>query len=501
MNNCMNGFTEKVANALRSRRLYWAIIGFFVFEALWVAFSARYPMAFDEDFHLGVIKIYSQHWLPFLSGQPEGGNAFGALAADPSYLYHYLMSFPYRLISLFTDSQTAHVIFLRLINVAMVTSGVVLFGKVLAKSGASRLLTNGATLLFALIPTVPLLAGQINYDNLIILLLAWACLLLYGITKECKTRTINLKSWSMLLVALMLSCLVKYAFLPIALAAAVYLVFMIWRTYRGRFKTIGNQLEASYARLSTAWKVCLVVALSVSAVLFAQRYVVNIVAYGDPVPDCAKVISVDSCMEYSPWARNHLLAASKGEVDPNPIAYTWIWMQGLHYRMFFMVNGPPLYTNYPPAPLPSAVAIVILLTGTMALVFYRRQVFGGQPFLLFLFWAPVVYAGFLWAMQTYPQYLSTGQPVAINGRYFIPLLFPMAAVLGRGLSIALRAWPHARAWSAAVILVLFLQGGGVFSFILRSDPDWYWPNQAVVTANQAAQDVLRPIIFIGPKHY
>ena len=48
-----------------------------------------------------------------------------------------------------------------------------------------------------------------------------------------------------------------------------------------------------------------------------------------------------ACMEYGPWARNYRMAARKGYVDPNPLSYTWVWLQGLHYRMFFMISGPP----------------------------------------------------------------------------------------------------------------------------------------------------------------
>ena len=205
-------------------------------------------------------------------------------------------------------------------------------------------------------------------------------------------------------------------------------------------------------------------------------------------------------MEYGPWGRNYRFAVEKGDFTPNPVAYTWHWLQGLHYRLFFTVAGPPAFVNYPPALLPSAAAVLIALFGTVALLFYWRQVFGGQPFLAFLLLMSVVYLCVLWS-QNYAQYAETGQPVAINGRYLIPLLFPLAAVFGRGLSIALRPWPVAKRWAALVVLLFFLQGGGVFSFILRSDADWYWPNPAVVRTNQTAQNALQHIMFIGPKQY
>src|SRR6185312_5810861 len=101
---------RRILTIVSSPRFFWAIVLLLAFQASWIALSARYPMAFDEDFHFGVIRIYAHHLSPFLSGQPPGADAYGAVAHDPSYLYHYLMSFPYRLISLFTDNQTAQVI-------------------------------------------------------------------------------------------------------------------------------------------------------------------------------------------------------------------------------------------------------------------------------------------------------------------------------------------------------------------------------------------------------
>lgn len=483
---------------LGSRRFYRAVIIFFVLEAIWIALSSRFPMAFDEDFHLGVIKVYSHQFLPFLSGQPDGANAYGALAADPSYLYHYLMSFPYRVVAFLTGNQYVQVVVLRLINIGIITAGVLLFRKVLLRAGTSPLLVSVATLLFALIPTVPLLAGQINYDSLFLLALAWVCWLVVTITDDLQRKTLDLKRFVILAVSLLLGCLVKYAFLPIAAAVTAYMVVMVWRTFRRqRFDRV---LGRAYAKVSTRAQIGLVVLVAVGAGLFLQRYGANLVRYHDPVPSCDAVIGVDACTEYGPWARDYALTAVKPAIHPEPLAYVWQWLQGMHYRMFFMVSGPPLFVNYPPSPLPSGVAVVVLIFGAASLAFYWRQVFAGRPFLIFLLGMAAIYTVVL-GLQNYSSYLSTGQPVSINGRYFIPLLLPMVAVAGRGLSVATRRWPQIRAWAAVLVIACFLQGGGVFGFILRSDSSWYWPSPAITNLNQAARDVLAPIMLEGPKYY
>ncbi len=145
--NYMQRVTEAIVGVLGSRRFFYVVLAFFGLSGLWVALSAVFPMAFDEEFHLGIIRVYSGHWLPFLGGQPDGADAYGAVAADPSYLYHYVMSFPYRIIALFTDNEMVQVILLRFINVGLFGLGLVLFRKVLLRAGTSPALTHGAILL------------------------------------------------------------------------------------------------------------------------------------------------------------------------------------------------------------------------------------------------------------------------------------------------------------------------------------------------------------------
>ena len=182
----MKDFLNRVIAILSSRRFFWIIFVFFVFESIWIAFSAIYPMAFDENFHFGLIRVYSHYWLPFLNAQPPHADAYGAVARDPSYLYHYLMSFPYRLIALVVHGQTGQIIILRLLNIGLFSIGLILFRKVLLRARISRALTNMSLLLFALIPIAPQLAAHINYDNLIFPLLPGSAYLLFGLAMKSK---------------------------------------------------------------------------------------------------------------------------------------------------------------------------------------------------------------------------------------------------------------------------------------------------------------------------
>ena len=264
-------FVQVFVAVLRSRRFAVGTLVFFVCEALWIACSAVYPMAFDEEFHLGLIKLYSHHWLPFLSQQPQSTSQFGAISSDPSYLYHYLMSFPYRLLEVLTHNQTAQIIVLRFMNIGFFTLGLLLFYKLLRRAGSSRLLANGVLALFALLPIVPLLSATINYDNLLFPLTAWACLLVVRINEQLAKRNFDLRGLATLVIVCMLSCLVKYAFLPIALAAALFVAVQIWRAFRGHGHQLCEAVRRNYRLVSRRTLFVLLGLVVLSGVLFTQR--------------------------------------------------------------------------------------------------------------------------------------------------------------------------------------------------------------------------------------
>ncbi len=238
---------SRIGEYMGSKKFYRLVLGIFIFEAVWIAVSAAYPQAFDENFHFGMIKVYSHYWLPFLTSQPPHADAYGAVTRDPSYLYHYLMSFPYRLIELLTRNQLTQVIILRFINVGLFAWGIVLFRKVLLRVGTNTALTNLILMLFVLIPIVPQLAAQINYDNLLIPLTAAMILLGFRIMDEIRAKKISSWSIGMLIGFGLLVSLVKYAFLPIFAGIVVFLAIVVIRNYR-------HNLAQFFKQLLNSWK-------------------------------------------------------------------------------------------------------------------------------------------------------------------------------------------------------------------------------------------------------
>jgi len=234
--------------------------------------------------------------------------------------------------------------------------------------------------------------------------------------------------------------------------------------------------------------------------MFWQRDGTNAVHYKTPVPSCSDVLSINECSAYGPWGRNYQASLAKAPFDANPAIYTVRdWLFGLWYRLFFAVSGPAFdFRNYPPLPLPGAASICLGLVGLVVVAALARRIFAGRSNLLLLFLIFSAYSLALWADE-YEQFLQTGQPVAINGRYLVPVLLLAAAIIGRGLSLLLARYPGRRLALASLLMLFLLQGGGVLTFISRSDASWDWPNQTVIHVNDTARRVLAPVLIEGSK--
>jgi hypothetical protein len=497
--------TKRVTAVLGSRRFFRLTLAFFVFEALWIALSAVYPMAFDEDFHFGLIKVYSHYWLPFLSSQPPHAAAFGAVARDPSYLYHYLMSFPYRLIALIIHGQTGQVIALRILDIGLFSVGLSLFRRVLLRAKISPALTNLSLLLFVLIPVVPQVAAHINYDDLLFPLVASLCLLTFRANDELRTGRLAVTTLLAFLTLGFIGTEVKYAFAPIFGGALVFLLAVFYKGHSG-FKQLRRQLGRSWQATAKWLKVSLLALFVISLGLFAQRDGYNLVKYHTFTPDCAAVVSVQSCKAYGPWASNYRahneVLTINGTIHyENPIAYIGSWLYWMWYRLFFAINGPTRnYTNYPPLPLISAAAALIGIAAAAAIIIWRNRIFRHNPYLVFFCLVIGLYTLALW-IDGYAQYRYTNELVTMNGRYLLPILLLVAAIAGRAFSLALRHAPVRKVAISVLVVVLFLQGGGFLTFITRSDPSWDWPNSLVVKANDAARKITKPVLVKGSKYY
>jgi hypothetical protein len=486
---------RRFVTLLGSRTFFRAIMALLVVQAAWIALSGRYPMAFDEDFHLGIIRLYAHHISPFWNSQPQNANMFGAVARDPSYLYQYLMSFPYRLISLFTGDQTIQVLILRAINIGLFAGGVALSRRLMMKTSASRAMIHFCLLVFVLVPITPLLAAQINYDNLLLPITALALLMTVNFNQSlAKQKRPDTKLLLQLLVLCILASLVKYAFLPLFVAIFGFVIVRLWQSYRSPAEAC-RQLLSGWKHVGRRLRLGLVLALLLASGLFVQRYGVNLVRYHEPVPDCSQVLSVKQCSKYGPWIRNYNLKLANIGGPHSPLTFTADWFYGMWLRSFFAVDGPATdFQTRGPLLIPGLSAIFFAVVGAVAVLTAAPKVLRryDAPVLWLFAAAPAVYIGALW-LDDYRAFLTTGQAVAINGRYLLPVLLPMLLIAVMAINEFVRDKLAAKAILATSVIVCLAWGGGTLTYILRSNDAWYWPSPAVRTANHAVQRIVGPI--------
>jgi hypothetical protein len=492
-------FSQRLVGWLAAEPFFWIIVAVLVIQAAWIALSGSYPMAFDENFHFGIIQLYAHHLSPFWGNQPAAANAFGAVGRDPSYLYQYLMSFPYRLISVFTHDQTIMVLILRALNIALLASSLPIFRRLLQKNGASKALVQSCLAIFVLLPVVPLLAAQINYDNMMVPLTALTLLTTVQLNERLAIRkALDVRACLAVLCLCLATSLVKYSFLPIFVVVVLFLAIRFRQVY-GNPRQLWWSVRAGVRTSSRRSLLVLGCAALVGIGLFIQRDGINVIRYHNPAPDCSQVLTVQQCSAYGPWERDYAYQLAQQQSHaPKPSSVTFIgdWFYGMWLRSFFAVGGPATgYESREPVPIPSLVAIVLVVAGLVALVFTGRRLLRryNAPVLWLFAAVSLAYLAALW-LDEHRSYEKTGQPVAINGRYLLPVLPLILVVLALAYGELLKHHPRARLLLVGITIVSLLWGGGALTYILRSNDTWYWSATPVYDVNHAVQHVVGPLV-------
>jgi hypothetical protein len=505
---------RKILTFLGSRPFLYLIVGIFAFEALWIAFTGRYPGAFDENFHLGLIQLYAKHWLPFLDAQPPNAEVYGAVARDPSYLYHYLMSFPYRVIAVFTHSQPAQIIILRIINVGLATVSLLLYAKILRRCRLSSGAQNAIMLLFTTVPVLPLLAGQINYDNLLFVLVALVVLMTIRFTEYVQKGILSGQLLGKILIISIFASLTKYAYLALFAGLVLYLCLLIFSHRKSLFSTGLRPLLRRYWQAFHRWHIVwLGVLFIIASGLFLQRYGINLVRYHTPVPDCAQVITVDKCLAYAPWQRDYLYVQDHTDWKREHIGtYANMWIHQMLRETYFTVYGAFFphttvvsYKTGEPLPFMIILGWTLFISGVVAILWYLPRLWRDPTLRLFILMT-VLYASVLF-VQNYKMYVETAVPVAIHGRYLLPLLPLLGVLYFRAYTHVFRYAQtrfrffalHRASWLIGAWVVLLLicsQGGGLLTHTIRSDSNWFWQeSNAAQKLNESTRKILRPLII------
>jgi hypothetical protein len=498
---------DRIHSVLGSNKFFYFVVGLFIFQAAWIALTARYPMAFDEQFHLGIIKLYSHQKGPFFAGQPLGADTYGAVARDPSYMYHYLMSFPYRLIASVTHSVTVQIITLRFFSIGFLTAAIFIFRKLLMYLQATPVVTNSALLVFVCLPAMPFLGAQINYDNLLIPLTALSILWTLRLHASIKKGQIDFLLMGRLAVLCMMTSLVKYAYLPVFVM--IFCITM-WSWYRTR-KT-QKSLRTVLRLLPKLQTVIVCVLLLLSLGLFVERYGGNMLRYDTPIPECDQVLTVVECQSYSPWARNYEFIQTQPHVAlirAVPYVATWVH-QSVRELVFTLTSryipdnsNTVFYFAPPELPIPYVLGWIAFGIGGLSLVCFIRT-FWRKPDIRIVILISTFYI-FALLIQNFLDYKHLGQPVAIHGRYLLPIMPLLLFLWFESIKSALRYIQTKVTFSirafqpwllTAFVCVFMIQGGGVIAYIVLSRSDWFWPQSQIAQhINYTVRRTLNPIVI------
>ncbi len=487
---------EQLKRIVSSERFFIITLLVFAIESAWVAVSSIYPMAFDEDTHLTKINYYAHHFNSFFATQPTSLDNVGAVVHDPSYLYHLIMALPWRLVTLISSNFTTQIILMRFLNIGLFILALMVFRKVLLKALPNKAIVNLSLFFVALTPLIVQLAGQINYDNLLILLLSINLLLLINIYEKLKADKIDVWPIGLFLALGTLTNLVKYTFLPIFI---VMVGFLIWRLFvfaSAKNHSFFEILKKQFSSLKSIKKFTVVLFILLSFVLVFERYGLNLARYHSATPSCVQVLGEQRCKSYSIYERGQIYAANKpAYYNKNPVYYFYLWLKHMLFNLMMTINGPVSgYSIGQPLPLPYLTLLTMFCTGTILCLIYWRKIFTNPVNLLF----GLIIAVYLLPLfvLNYSDYLKVGRRVAVQGRYLAPLLPLLFFLFILALSQLLKRWANFRVALASLAVLFFLLGGGAITFILHSDQAWYWPNNnSVLSLNKNAQNILRPIIL------
>jgi len=493
----------KIVLFLGSKKFFYIVLGLFLVQAVWLAFSVAYPMLFDEHYHIGVISIYSEQLSPFIGAQDSSITSFyGEISRNPSYLYHYILSFPYRLITAITESFYVQIVFMRLINVLFTAVGLVYFRRLLLKIGLSQQLANISLLIVSLVPVFSLLAAQINYDNLVFMLVP--IFLIKGIEVMEDKKSINLRKLSSFILVGVVGSVVKMAFLPIFTAGVVYVFLVVVVSQRRKLKRLGLK---DYRRLPLIKKISIVVMLLIAVGIFSERYVGNIISYGAIAPRCAEVQDASDCsqqylqireenfiriQEQTPQETDNFLEFSRDNWIPANINSSLSAASNIGATES-IERELDWKTEYgAPVPIFKTFAWAAFYASIIFLIYSFRDI-RKKPYFWYMASIVGAYLFALWYYTNFLNYKELGVALAIQSRYIL-IIFPI--IVGYVLSSVNEAITSRNVKLIVFTLtcLFFTQGGGATTLLISADSEWYWQRDYITQPNNNLKELIAPLI-------
>jgi len=494
----------KIIQVIGSVPMTIALVVFFALQATWVAVTARLVI-YDESFHLAAIKAFSTRWTPFFIHQSAVEGPLGDIERYGSYLYHYLLSFPYRAAGALGLSDGFTLIGLRMVSVLAVSGALVYGWRLFRELGAGPVTANVALAVIAMMPLTVFLAGTLNYDNLLALMVA--AFFYYGL-KLYKADRFDVGLWLRVLLVGGLGAVTKFTFLALApLLVAGILVRQLPMLRRG-LRPSARDFFLVRGRRVIAARASLALGALLACALVVERYGLNLLRYGTPLPSCPAIHPAAMCALQAPAARNIVLDLAYPDVPHSLsgavvyLSHEWIQLMLRYLTYIGTVGsdgvvrtsvGPHFFGALVTWSVPVVLGLVVLATTVF------RRVRGTRLLLA----TAALYVLVLFA-QNYSDYTKLGQPVGVQGRYVLvvlPIVVGLACMaLAQLVSIGgASARPRAAVGAVVVLAFVLSQGGGVTSYLWAGDKAWWRADSGVRYAIAAKASQLTRGLVIPDK--
>lgn len=388
-----------------------AICGWYLVQTIFFATHIEYGIPPDERFHVTYAELYSQK-IGFPLQNTPTTLWLGPISTQP-YFYHFTMGMLLRIKHLFfvADSQWSDVLFLRFVSIF--TGILLLF---LSYKFCVKLTENKSIALLLLFIESNLLMwiflnSVVSYDNFVNL---FSLLLSYQFLKFYNRRgSLPSKGIKLFFLVLLVGCLTKISFLPVAFFFFMSLLFLYRKRIKDVIKAVINVKDVVDALL--------VIFLVLFGVLNIKLWGGNILKYYAINPACEKVLSKEECLKWPIYARNEKLlqTLSQRTLEMNLGKYAIFWAG----RMISKITGIMAHKSYT-LPIYALViyAFVFFILFSYSL-FYLPYLMRTLPrigpfILLTVFYFVVIF------VKNYLTYLKLRFPlVALQGRYLFPV-FP-----------------------------------------------------------------------------
>jgi hypothetical protein len=481
---------HSIKKFLSSNTFFRITLALFMLQSLWVAFSFKHPMLFDEEFHYGLIKVFSNHLWPIIDPQPIEYDYLRHISREGSYLFHYLFSYVYRLMDVFTLDETAKIIGLRILNISLFSLGIIKYRDLLRRASIPNVYINLSFVVFIFIPVATWVSATINYDNLIFLIIPVFLIRLVNILQK---KDISKNLYFGTLLALV-GVLVKFTFVPIVFAGILALLLPSFK-YRSIIK--GVQLLSSEVSQNKIKFILLTIPVFLSLAWVTHIYGYNTARYYNPLPSCPTTLSPERCAA-SPIVNNvaRLSRLSDSRPETPLVSFPFIWSSQMFISLFGTANSTTEgVVDYSlPLTVISVGYFILFILGVANLSYFMHQLVKNRVtrllLLVFLINLGVIF------FYNLKDYLIFNVGVAIQGRYMaitLPLILaPVVYSLGQTI----------RASSIRIVLILLTvlvitQGGGLITHIMLSKDNWYWQNNYVINANNDAKRYLNGIVRVN----